>query len=226
MNEAMRWFDHHLKGNEAAGDANDPPVEVSDQEGTWRAEAQWPPADAAARTMPLRPGTYTDDANNNAASSPNGVGAWTFTQPVTSDVRIAGVPKLTVDVSTQAPRAALVGLLYDVDAAGKAKLISRGAYAIKQSGQVTFELYPQDWLLKTGHRLGFLVAGDDGDWYLTAHSKQPVTVSGGSVSIPFLATPRTAFIVKNAKTPAMAAQLAITITKATIDANTVPADLP
>ena len=111
---------------------------------------------------------------------------------MTKETHLAGVPKLTVAVTSPAPRAALVGLLYDVDQTGKAKLISRAAYAVTRSGTITFDMYPQDWRLAPGHRFGFLVAGDDGDWYLAPHSEQTISVTSASVSLPILAAPRTA----------------------------------
>jgi predicted acyl esterase len=224
MDEAMRWFAHYLQGDENAGDASDPPVEVSDQDGRWRAEDQWPPADSASHTMPLRNGTFTDD-DKNSATSYSGAGVWSFSQPVSQDARIAGVPKLTLDAATDSPRATLVGLLYDVDASGVARLISRGAYAVKGNTHVAFELYPQDWRLAAGHRLGMLVVGSDETWWTPPHSQRDVTESNASLSVPLLANPRTSTIVIG-KAPAIAKIPRITIPAAVIAANTVQADLP
>lgn len=223
IDEAMRWFAQYLKG-EAGAAAGDPPVEVADSDGRWRTEAQWPPADAVARTMPLKDGSYTDDANNSAQSSPNGVGTWTFTQPMTASTRISGVPRLTVTATTAAPRAQLTALLYDVDpVAGKAKLISRSAYAIRASGPLSFDMYPEDYRVAAGHRIGLLIAGDDGDWYLGPHSKQDVAVSNGHLTLPILANPRTTFITGVKKTEAMGTLVPINVSKETIEANTVDA---
>jgi predicted acyl esterase len=216
FDEAMRWFDEHLKGNAGAA-AGDPPVEVADSDGKWRVESQWPPADAVTKTMPLKNGSYTD-AEGNTAAAPSG-GVWTFTQPMAADTRISGVPKLSVTATTQSPRAALVALLYDVAADGKAKLISRGGSAIRASGPLSFELYPQDYRVAAGHRIGLIIAGNDDPWVKTVHSQQPVDISAAKLALPVLSNPRTTFITTARKTPAMAAVPAPTIPVATITAN-------
>ena len=223
MAQAMRWFDEYLKGNAGAA-GGDNPVEVADTNGRWRAESQWPPADAVTKVMPLKDGTYVDDDNNAAQGSASGVGQWTFTQPMAATTRIAGVPKLTVTVTTDAPRAQLTALLYNVDpVAQKATLITRGAFAVKGSGPVSFEIYPQDASIKAGNRLGLLIAGDDTTWYLGPHSTRTVAVSAGRLELPVLANPRTAFLSASVKTPAMGTLMPINVSKATIDANTVTA---
>ena len=217
IGQAMRWFDEYLKGNAGAAGA-DNPVEVADGGGRWRAEQQWPPADAVAKAMPLNDGSYTDD-DTSSASSP--VGVWSFSKPVATATRIAGVPKLTVTATTDAPRAQLTALLYDVDATGKARLITRGAKALTGTGEVTFELYPQDWRLLAGRRLGVLIAGDDTAWYLAPHSQQDVAISGASLSVPVLTAARTSFLTNSTKTQAMGAVPETTIDPATIADNTV-----
>lgn len=223
MAQAMRWFDEYLKGNAGAA-GGDNPVEVADTTGQWRAEQQWPPADAVAKAMPLKDGTYVDDDNNAAQGTPTGVGVWTFTQPLKTETRIAGVPRLTVTAKTDAPRAQLTALLYDVDPKlGKARLITRGAFAVKGGGPVSFDLYPQDAKIKAGNRLGLLIAGDDTTWYLGPHSTRNVAVSAGRLELPVLSEARTEFLAKKVTTPAMGRTTPITVSPATIEANTVPA---
>jgi predicted acyl esterase len=219
--ESMRWFAEYLKGEEGAV-AGDPPVEGADSEGRWRAEQQWPPADAVTKKMPLKPGSYTDDSGPSAANPSSG--AWTFTQPMAEDTRIAGVPRLTVTAETVAPRAALVARLYDVNpTTGAARLISRGGYAVKGNGALSFDLYPQDYKVKKGNVIGLLVTGDDNPWFFTAHSKQSVAVSNGSLSLPVLANERTKFLTSAKSTPAMGSVPKPTIPTATISGNTVKA---
>ncbi len=54
FDEVMRFYDRFLKGTTPAVD--DPPVAVQTNDGVWRAEQQWPPADASGYTTPLRAG--------------------------------------------------------------------------------------------------------------------------------------------------------------------------
>ena len=80
----------------------------------------------------------------------------------------------------------LFAMVYDVDAGRRATVLTRGAYAVKGSGKVALELYPQDWTVKTGHRLGLLLAESDVEWFIPMPTQQTAQVTGGSLSIPFL----------------------------------------
>jgi predicted acyl esterase len=190
--ETMRFFDRYLKGETVA---DDPAFRVQDNLGRWRTEEQWPPADAARFSMPVRSGGFTDtpdnSAENGAILGTPGHGTWTFSQPLPYPVHLSGVPKISVDATTTGPRTNLVALLYDLDAAGKATLITRGAFAVKQSGTVGFDLFPQDWRLLTGHRLGLLISGSDESLWNPVHSLMSATVTGGSLSLPALGHART-----------------------------------
>jgi putative CocE/NonD family hydrolase len=59
FDEVMRFYDRFLKGVDARND--DPQIAVQTNDGKWRGEQSWPPADATAYTTELRTGTYTDD---------------------------------------------------------------------------------------------------------------------------------------------------------------------
>ena len=61
FDEVMRFYDQFLKG--VAPTVADPPIAVQTNDGKWRAEQSWPPADSTAFTTPLRSGTYTDDGD-------------------------------------------------------------------------------------------------------------------------------------------------------------------
>ena len=192
IEEAMRWLDRYVKGVSQADGARRerPVVEVEDGGiSKYRAEAQWPPADVTRTTMAIRPGTHTDQQGNNATAAggqTHGLGIWSVSQALPYDTHIAGVPKLTLDLTTSSPRINLFAILYDVDAASKATVLTRGAYAAKGSGKVSWELYPQDWTVKKGHRLALLLAQSDDEWFTPIPTQQTAQVTGGSLSIPFL----------------------------------------
>jgi uncharacterized protein len=61
FDEVMRFYDRFLKGQSPA--IQDPPVAVQTNDGKWRAEDVWPPADAVGDTSPLRAGSYMDDGS-------------------------------------------------------------------------------------------------------------------------------------------------------------------
>src|SRR6266498_1860207 len=165
FDEVMRFYDQYLRGD--APLVADPPLAVESSDGTWRGSDSWPPADASSLSTPLRPGSYTDDAQNNGTAeggTPNGQGIWTFSPPLAHDAHFAGIPKVTVNASITLPDANLVADVYDVDSAGRAILISRGTYLLPGSGQVAFDLYGDDWKLPAGHRVGVLLTSSNSEW--------------------------------------------------------------
>jgi predicted acyl esterase len=229
MEEAMRWLDRYVKGDASANVEADPRTTIQEGDGRWRAEAQWPPADAGYRVLPVRSGSYVDDDSNtaeNAGSSENGV--WTFSQPAEHAMHIAGLIKAQVEVvSAVAPRANLVALAYDVAPDGVGTLITRGATAVKPGSEaqvLDFELYPNDYRVAAGHRIGVFISGSDESWYMPPHSVQEIELSGGGVQIPFLRYERSQFL-PGGEAAAMASRPTTEIT-ADIGAATVPADLP
>lgn len=180
MNEAMAWFDHYLKGKPLK---TFPPVEVQDNNGSWRSEKAWPPADASGYPITLNEGSY-DDMQGNSAVSPDD-GAWTFTPPAPYDLHFAGAPRLRLTASTQGPQANLIALLYDVAPDGEARLITRGAYLINGEDEFSFDLYPQDWRLERGHRFGVFISGSDDSWFNPISTATQVSFSG-QLELPFL----------------------------------------
>ena len=189
FDEVMRFYDRFLKGDTPA--VEDPLVAVQTNDGVWRGEQQWPPADAADFTTPLRTGTYTDDgtASSTGSSATNGV--WTISKPLAHDVHLSGSGRAVVDVSTLLPRANLVVDVYDLDANGRGPLITRQGYLIRASGPIALDLWSADWKLAAGHRIAVRVADANTDWWLHAPTKQTVTVHGGSITLPFLTQART-----------------------------------
>ncbi|MEA2647402.1 MAG: uncharacterized protein QOE92_2485 [Chloroflexota bacterium] len=211
--EALRWFDTYVRGiaASATGVDGDPAVELERSDGSWRSEDQWPPARAIASVLSLRPGTYQDVKGNSAeAAAPkrtcpnasvdgsaeclrtrNGVGAWTFSEPLPAAQEVAGVPRLSVTTTTKVAKATLVALVYDVDQRGRATLLDRGASRIPSAGvtTTTIDLYPQDWYLAAGHRVGILLTGADDEWFNPVSTGTEVRVLGGSISLPVLPEP-------------------------------------
>ena len=183
LDEAMAFFDHFLKGKPLP----DFParVEVQDGEGKWRTEPEWPPPDADydRGSLKVKKGEYVDDGRNSASQ---GNGSWTFTQPAPYDVRFAGNAIIDVKAETTLPNANLITLLYDIDPKGNARMITEGASLIAEAGRVTYELYPQDWIIRKGHRVGILLASGDTSWFQTYPTGQTVTITKGKVELPFL----------------------------------------
>ena len=195
-----RWLQRDLATDEVAKG-----VLVQNTDGRWRREKDWPPRDAVARALPLLPGSYRDAPGNHGETDwpqlygrapvvpltdlplvPNGVGTWTFTPPLAEAAHVAGVPLVDVQVDTLAPDAQIVAMVYDVDEDSRATLITRGAYRLRGTKTVTFELYPQDYIVEAGHRIGVLLGAADDLWYSPGTSGLDVTVTSGSLRLPVL----------------------------------------
>lgn len=225
LDEAMRWFDRYLKGNKKAGVEKDPGVEIQQGDGKWRAEKAWPPLDAKRYTMPVKPGTYVDEDGNSADGSSAGNGTWSVSQKLPNDVHLAGVTRLTAKVETTVPNAHLVGLLYDIDNKGVAKVITRGAYLLREGGKVSFDLYPQDWRIEQGHRIGVLLSGSDDSWFMPGVTGTDVNVTGGDVTMPFLRYDRDNFL-KGGPATAMSTRQPFQVDAEVLKTRGVKAKLP
>src|SRR4051794_13846252 len=187
FDEVMRFYDRFLKGIKSK--VKDPMIAVQTNDGKWRAEDPWPPADSTGYTSELLPGSYTDEADGSV-TDPDGV--WTISPPLPYDAHLSGSGHVTVDVSTTLPRANLVVDVYDLGPSGTGPLIPRQAHMIYGSGKIPLDLWSADWKIPAGHRIGVKVTDNNTDfWLLAAPTMQDVTVNGGTVTLPFLRTLRT-----------------------------------
>jgi predicted acyl esterase len=192
FDETMRFYDLYLKGQSSS--VQDPRIAVETNDGKWRAENNWPPADAFNSTATLKTGSYQDDGQNNGSGDggtpPYGLGIWTFSPKFDNEVRLSGTPRVTVDTDGASGDNLYVDV-YDVGPDNKATLFSRGAYLLTGPGRVSFDLYDQDWVFPAGHRIGVLVTGAQADWWVQPPTGDQVTVKSASLSLPYLGCRRT-----------------------------------
>ena len=204
FDEVMRFYDEHLKG--IGPDTRDPDVVVQDSEGGWRSEVAWPPPDAETVTAPLQPGGYDDDARNLGSldlgagaggaalygGEPyrTGAGVWTLSPPLPYDAHIAGIPQVHLTGESTSPQGNTAVNVYDVAPDGMATMISRGAHLVGTTFDLAFPLYPTEWRFRPGHRIGVLVSGANAEAWMHMPGGS-VTVTGGSIELPFLRRPRT-----------------------------------
>jgi predicted acyl esterase len=192
FDEVMRFYDRFLKG--VAPAVQDPPIAVQTNDGKWRAEQSWPPADAKTSTSPLRPGSYTDDGSGNATSTADTDGVWTISPRLPYDAHLSGSGRAVVDVATTRPNANLVVDVYDLDEFGIGPLITRQGLLARSSGAKTLDLWSADWKIAAGHRIAVRVTDANEDWWIHAPLLDTVKVVGGSVTLPFLRRKRPATI--------------------------------
>jgi predicted acyl esterase len=189
--EVMRFYDRWLKG--VKPDVKDPTLAVQTNDGTWRAEEEWPPADSNAVKVPLSSGEYVDDAQTKASNDglslagAEGVGIWTISPKLPHEAHVAGVPQLKVDVETSAPNANLAVAVHDIDEDNRATLIHRQGHLIPESGTYDLTLYGNDWRIMPGHRIGVMISTAHSEWWLAAvPTNQTVAVTKATLDLPFL----------------------------------------
>ena len=188
FDEVVRFYDRFLKGKKPA--VADPAVAVQTNDGKWRGEAAWPPADALPYTSDLRTGAYNDDGDGSATGG-DAAGIWTVSKPLPYPVHLAGSGRAVVDVSTALPRSNLVVDVYDLDKDGTGPLITRQGHLVRNNGTLTLDLWSADWKLPAGHRIGVRITDANGDWWIHAPTLQDVTVHSAEVTLPFLRNKRT-----------------------------------
>jgi predicted acyl esterase len=164
-----------------------------------------------------------DDPTSNS-------GVWTVSRPLPYDVHMSGSGTMVVNVTTTVPNANLAVDVYDLDAAGTGPLITRQGHLVRTPGasSIRLELWSADWRLTAGHRIGVRVTDNNQDWWLLASpTLQTVTVTGGTVALPFLRYRRTQTIQGDPGTQ-LAGYLADTVTvpPATLAASEADFSLP
>jgi predicted acyl esterase len=209
FDEVMRFYDRYLKGETPAVD--DPPFAVQTNDGTWRAEQSWPPADAQDLTNALRTGSYTDDGQGDATGSSDTGGLWTISPALPYPAHLSGSGTVKVDLATTRPNANLVVDVYDLDGNGTGPLITRQGFLARTSGEQTLHLWSADWKLASGHRIAVRITDANSDWWIHTPLFDTVQVVGGSVTLPFLTQQRTQAIEGHPGTQ-LASYLAQTIT--------------
>jgi predicted acyl esterase len=192
FDEVMRFYDRFLQG--ARPSVKDPKIAVQTNDGKWRGEDVWPPADSTGYTTELLPGTYSDDGTGSVTGSD---GVWTISPVLPYDAHLSGSGKAIVDVSSALPRANLVVDVYDLsqddDGNWTGPLITRQGHMIYGNGAVPLKLWSADWKILAGHRIGVRVTDSNSDWWINVPTLQDVTVYDGSASeegseitLPFL----------------------------------------
>jgi uncharacterized protein len=198
FDEVMRFYDRFLKG--IAPTVGDPPIAVQTNDGTWRSEAQWPPADRTDWATALRTGSYQDTGTSwktgplSSSDSSATSGVWTISPPLPYDLHLAGSGRAVVDAVTTAPNANLVVDVYDLDKDGTGPLITRQGHLLRTAGDnpVALDLWSADWRIPAGHRIAVRLTDTNQDWWLgTVPTLQSVTVKSATVTLPFLRYRRT-----------------------------------
>ena len=162
-------------------------------DGKWRAEECWPPADATGYTTRAARRHLHRRRLGQRDRSTTPTGVWTISPPLPYDAHLSGSGKAIVDVATTRPNANLVVDVYDLDENGIGPLITRQGFLARSSGEMTLDLWSADWKLPAGHRIGVRVTDANADWWV--HTPLFDDVDGrrrlGDAAVPRLAAHRT-----------------------------------
>ena len=188
LQEALRWWDHWLKGRET-GALDAPPLRLwvaepdrggGLQHGTWRGMA-WPMAPGRSAVFTYGPGTLVlapvpkTPATLGADLYEDAPGPWPtdgalLSAPAEADLEIVAAPVLTCQLRSNRPGGLLVARLLDVAPDGRAVRMTTGALnlALHHGGgltagemvEVALPFQATAWRLKAGHRIGLLLSAD------------------------------------------------------------------
>jgi len=180
LEETLDFFDVFLKGEaEFDNELNaNQSARIQTQFGDWYIADAYPPSHMQHFSMELLPGAYVDDKDAGDA-------LWTVTEPAPYDVHLSGEPVFNVDVDIPLANANMIVKVWDTTDSGQATLIARGAQLITESGQFTFDAWPQDYLLEADHIIAIEIGTSDAE-YNDIPTGQTVTLKSGTVDLPFL----------------------------------------
>ena len=192
MQDMLEWFDYYLKG---IGEQPGQWIEIQSNQGSWRIEDRYPPADVEVLTFELG----TDMANiggsttvlPDASSGP----VWE-SAPLSEDLYFGGMPRVHVDVTTATLGGQLYALLEDCDDQGMCIHLGHAIMDLRyhaggddiqtwtpivETINAKMEFFAMDAEVQAGHvlRLSLLSTGED---YLPASTSSAVFVQEGATS--------------------------------------------
>ena len=93
MQDMLEWFDYYLKG---IGDQPGQWIEIQSNQGSWRIEDRYPPADANELVFELGAGMINIAGTTTVLPDASSGPIWE-TEPLTEDMHIAGMPRVHVE---------------------------------------------------------------------------------------------------------------------------------
>jgi predicted acyl esterase len=192
--DLFEWFEYYLKGE---GPKPENHAQIQRNDGQWRIEEVWPPADAEWRDVDLSTCDQMGSQVGGGSVIGGGVSSVTITcDGFAEDVHIAGLPTLHLDVTAAFNGGQIFAELQDATTGlrlGHATMDIRyhaGGYDPQtvfpgQSLVMYMEFQGLDVLLPAGHGIK-LVLTETGEDYLAPACgiSCPVTVEGGTFSFP------------------------------------------
>lgn len=192
MQDLLEWFDFYLRG---VGDQPGLWVEIQSNQGSWRLEDRYPPADISTLEWDL--GGVMENVGGSTTVTPGLFSGPVWeSQPLNSTLYLAGIPRLHVDVTTATLGGQLYALMEDCDPDDDCIHIGHAIMDLRyhaggndiqtwapvvETINAKMEFMPLDAELKEGHRirLSLLANGED---YLPASTSSIVFIQEGTSS--------------------------------------------
>jgi predicted acyl esterase len=201
--DLLEWFDHYLKGT---GPKPALHVEVQDNQGGWRIESTWPPANLSWAGLAL--GSDLGKVSAGEALVMQGGDALVYEgKPLAAELRLAGLVRFPVEVTPMGPGGQLFARLYEVAPDGELLRLGHAVMDLRYAAGGSHEPTPVapgipltakmefeaiDAVVPAGHRLR-LVLLPTGEDYLPSDTSAPVRVDGGTLWLPTQPEPGAAF---------------------------------
>lgn len=226
----LAWYDHYLNGADNGVPESLPPVQTQDHTGFWRQETAWPPTQTIATRFYVGEAALSDQPGTTATTivtPPSYVGAYIegnqgvggpdapdqvvakfATAKLDQPMRIAGVVRLTLNITVDRPGYShVVAQLYNHHADGSWEFLGMGGRGLAQRGDrtqddavepfvemtVPVDLQPTDSYVEAGDQLVILVSGDDTAWFHPNGNTPTIVIAPTSnIVLPLLpdGTPR------------------------------------
>ena len=192
MQDMLEWFDYYLRG---IGEQPGQWIEIQANQGSWRIEHRYPPADTTELLYEL--GTsLTNIAGTTTVLPDASSGPVWESEPLSEKLYIAGMPRLHVEVTTASLGGQLYALLEDCDDQSNCIHLGHAIMDLRyhaggdeiqswtpmvQSINAKMEFFAMDVEVSEGHvlRLSLRSTGED---YLPASTSSVVFVEEGSSS--------------------------------------------
>ena len=188
MQDLLEWFDYYLRGE---GEAPGLYIEIQSNQGSWRLEDRYPPADVNEMRWSLG-----EDMTNSGGTTvlPTGnIGPVYVTEALEETLFIAGTPRLHIDVTTATLGGQLYALLEDCDESNNCIHIAHAIMDLRyhaggdsvqtwtpvvETINAKMEFMPMDVEIEAGHTLRLSLAST-GEDYLPASTSSAVFIQEG-----------------------------------------------
>ena len=192
MQDLLEWFDYYLRNQ---GPQPGQWIEIQSNQGSWRLEDRYPPADLDVMELTLGGDMTLVEGGLTVFPDASSGPVW-MSEPLNETLYLAGVPRVHVDVTTTTVGGQLYALLEDCNPEDSCIHIGHAIMDLRyhaggdevqtwlplvESINAKMEFMPLDAEVPSGHtlRLSFASTGED---YLPASTSSVVNVIEGATS--------------------------------------------